>query len=51
MARSYGEHHPSIYAVSRLVNLGVPAAVSLVGWPDDFAQGREKEIETALAAL
>jgi len=43
IARSYGRHHSSIYAVSVPVDLGETAAFTLVGWPEDFASPRQDE--------
>jgi len=51
MARSYGIHHPSIHAVSVPVDLGQPAALTLVGWPEDFPPKRKKTIEACLKKL
>jgi len=48
IARSYGAHHASIYAVSVPLDLGQPAALTLVGWPEDFAGRRRKDIEVRL---
>jgi DNA-binding IclR family transcriptional regulator len=47
-ARSYGTHHPSIYAVSKPVDIGAPAAATLIGWPEDFAGKKRAKIENAL---
>lgn len=48
MARSYGQHHPSAYAVSVLVDVGQPAALTLMGWPEDFLPERKYAIEARL---
>lgn len=45
LARSYGTHHPAIYAISKPVRLGVPAAATLIGWPEDFAAEKKVKIE------
>ncbi len=47
-----GQQHSSIYAVSVKFPLSpeLPAALSLVGWPDDFDDGRKDEIEKILRA-
>ncbi len=37
LARSYGSHEPTIYAVSVSLAMDRPAALSLVGWPEDFS--------------
>lgn len=47
-ARSYGTDHPSIYAISKLIDIGIPAATTLIGWPEDFAGQRRILIENAL---
>ncbi len=52
IARSYGRHHSSIYAVSVPVDLGETAAFTLVGWPEDFASPRQvKAVEVRLKKL
>jgi len=51
MARSYGIHHPSIHAVSVPLDLGQPAVLTLVGWPEDFPAKRKKTIEACLKRL
>lgn len=48
MAHSYGVHHPSIFAVSKLIHIGVPASITLFGWPEDFAGGKKRRHEAAL---
>lgn len=48
MARSYGKHHPSIYAVSVPVDVGLPGVLTLVGWPEDLPPKRQKAIEARL---
>jgi len=48
LARTYGTLQPSIFAVSKPVPLGVPAAVSLVGWPEDFRDGKASRVEKIL---
>ncbi len=48
LARSYGVHHPTIHAVSVPLDLGRPAALTLVGWPEDFAGRRRRAIEERL---
>lgn len=49
MARSYGTHHSSIYAVSIPLSLGRPCALTLVGWPEAFTGKQKKKIETLLS--
>jgi len=51
MARAYGSDHPSIYAVSIGLTADVPVALSLVGWPEDFAGSGQKKIERTLKAF
>lgn len=51
MARSYGTNNPSIHAVSIPVNAGCPAALTLIGWPENFSGKLKKEAEARLKNL
>lgn len=51
IARSYGKHHPAVYAVSVPVDVGRPAALTLMGWPEDLPTKRQKTIEARLKKL
>ena len=52
LTRSYGKHHPSIFAASVPVDLGNPGVLTLMGWPEDFSSSqRKKAIEARLKRL
>lgn len=51
IARSYGTNNPSIHAVSILVDVGCPAALSLVGWKENFSKKLKNEVEKKLKNL
>jgi len=50
LACNFGMQHPSIHAMSVLLRLGpnVQAAVSVVGWPEDFSKAKQKALADAL---
>ncbi len=50
VARNFGVQHPSIYAMSVLLDLTPTdrVAVSVVGWPEDFQEASLKSIERTL---
>lgn len=47
-----GQQHPSIYAVSVPLKLGlsIHASLSLVGWPDEFDEPKRKGLEKTIRA-
>jgi len=50
VAADFGTQHPSIYAMSMLVRLSGDDAVSIsvVGWPEEFAEGKREAIALRL---
>ena len=43
LARSYGTHDPAICALSVPLEMDRPAALSLVGWPEDFSTNEKRK--------
>jgi len=52
LSRSYGTDQATIYALSVPLKMGRPAALSLVGWPEDFSSTeKRKRQENAITSF